>query len=109
MTNIENEHLVTSEQKQLTTKVIKSKKAVSYKDFMATIYPISKMIQDDKLILIRPDMSGCKVEGLAPYGSYAKIIIDKSKDAMYIWNIDPTRPEADKMIVNGIEIPKDLI
>lgn len=84
-------------------KVIKAKKSVPLKEFMAKMYPMKVKKDDDIIEISRPDMAGCSVEGLSPYGSYAKILIDKKKEVIKVWSLEPDKEDPDKMIVNGVD------
>ena len=88
-------------------KVIKAKKSVPLKEFMAKMHPM-KVKKDDNIIeIFRPDMLGCKVEGLAPYGAYAKIIVDKKKEVLNVWTLVIDKEEPDFRIVNGINFNEE--
>ena len=95
------------EEKKATVKVKKAKTPVDHKEFMRTIFPIKVIKHDDSTEIIRPDMLGCKVEGLSPYGSYAKIVVDKKKEVLNVWNLVGDKEEPDFRIVNGIKFSKD--
>ena len=96
------------EQKEaVAVRIKKAKKAVPFKEFMAKMYPMKVNKKDDIIEIIRPDMSGCEVEGLAPYGSYAKIIVDKKKEVLNVWTLIMDKEEPDFRIVNGINFSED--
>lgn len=96
-----------SEEKQETVKVKKAKKPVPLKEFLGLMYPMQVKKSDDEIEIIRPDMLGCKVEGLAPYGAYAKIIVDKKKEVLNVWTLVADKEEPDFRIVNGINFNEE--
>lgn len=92
---------------ELAVKVKKSKNPVDYKVFMSNLFPMKLNERDGIIEIIRPDMNNCKVEGLAPYGSYAKIIVDKKKEVLNVWSLDGEKSDPDFRIVNGLKFSKD--
>jgi len=91
-----------------TVRVKKAKKPVPYSEFMAKMFPMElKNIDDDITIIIRPDMAGCTVEGLAPYGSYAKIVVDRKKEVLNVWTLEGDKENPNFRIVNGVIFSKD--
>jgi len=91
-----------SEETKEAVKVKKAKNPVPLKDFLAGMYPLKINKGDDEIEIIRPDLANCKVEGLSPYGSYAKIIVDKKKEVLHVWTLVMDKEEPDFRIANGI-------
>lgn len=99
---------MTEEAKEEAVKVKKAKNPVPLKEFLAKMYPLKLNKGDDLIEIIRPDMAGCTVEGLSPYGSYAKIIVDKKKEVLNVWTLVIDKKEPDFRIANGISFNKEV-
>lgn len=96
------------EEEKKPIKIVKAKKSIDYKEFRSKIYPLKINQIDTNIIeIIRPDIIGCEIEGLAPYGSYAKIVIDKNKEIFDVWILDPYKEDPDFKIANALTFNKD--
>lgn len=95
------------EEDKIAVKIKKSKSPIEYKSFMSSLFPMKVNKIDGIIEIIRPDMHNCQVEWLATYGSYAKIIIDKRKEVLNVWTLDPNKEDPDFRIVNGVFFSKD--
>lgn len=95
------------EEKEVAVRIKKAKKSIPLKDFLATMYPMKVNKNDNTIEIFRPDMNGCKVEGLAPYGSYAKIVVDKNKEVINVWTLIMEKKDPDFRIVNGINFSEN--
>ena len=70
---------------------------------MSSMCPMKVEDIDDNTVLIkRPDILGLKMEGIAPYGAYGKFIVDKRENIIKVWALDVSKDDPDYIIVNGL-------
>ncbi|NJL70649.1 MAG: hypothetical protein HC888_03035 [Candidatus Competibacteraceae bacterium] len=78
----------------------KQSEPVSFLAFMTQAQPV-KTIDGNIVTVIRPDMNGpTGVSKIAPYGAYAKFVIDKNRNLMQVWVILPNKETPDFEIKN---------
>ena len=87
-------------------RVIKAKKSMPYEDFKIYLHPVSISDKGDEIIIQRPDMLGCQIDGIHPYGSYGKFIIDKKDSIIKVWTLVADKEHPDYIITGALTFEK---
>lgn len=85
-------------------RVVKAKKAIDYKSFVNKMHPMKINKGDEEIEILRPDMLGCEVDGLHPYGSYGKLIIEKKDAIIKVWTLVVDKEHPDYIITGGLKL-----